>query len=750
MTVTGIRNDVSHIRRQVGGHVRSVRAIRTHVSTRENAYSFLDPNKVSDPVFKDSTTSLDPSPPGESPPQAPRDCFGRDDLIKKIVGLAENLTPVALTGAGGIGKTSIALTVLHHHRVKAQFGENRRFIRCDQFPASRANFLRRLSKAIGTGVGNPENLNPLRSSLSSKKTFIVLDNAESILDPRGAHGQEIYSVVEELSQISNVCLCITSRITSVPPNCETLEIPTLSMEAARDAFHRIYKHGGRSYSVDKILRQLDFHPLSITLLSTIAHQNKWDDKRLAREWEKRQTDVLQTEHNKSLAATIELSLASPTFRALGPVARELLGAIAFFPQGVDESNLNWLFPTSSNGSTILDKFCMLSLTYRSDGFTTMLAPLRDYLRPKDPLSSPLLRTTKECYFTRMSAKLNPNMPGFRGARWIISEDANVEHLLSVLTSTDTRSNGVWIACINFMDHLYWHKPRQTVLRTAIEGLPRDHHHKPECLFKLARLFQSVGNHTEENRLLTHVLELERERGNERRVARTLIALSTGNRLLGLHKEGVRQAKEALEIYERFGDTESQAGCLNDLARLFHSDKQLDAAEDAASRAVQLLPERGQEFWVCQSHRILGDIYVSKSEREKAIHHFETALQIASPSNWSTQLFLIHYSLADLFSNEGEFEDACTHIERAESHTADNAYNLGRAIALRAHIWYRQRNLGEAKSEALRAFEIFEKLGAASGLATCKALLQDIERATRSLSASGESGSSGEPLGTILS
>jgi len=50
---------------------------------------------------------------GESPPPPPGACFGRDELIEKIVSLAENLTSIALIGAGGIGKTSIALSVLH-------------------------------------------------------------------------------------------------------------------------------------------------------------------------------------------------------------------------------------------------------------------------------------------------------------------------------------------------------------------------------------------------------------------------------------------------------------------------------------------------------------------------------------------------------------------------------------------------------------------------------------------------------------
>jgi hypothetical protein len=130
-------------------------------------------------------------PPGKSPPPAPRDWFGRDELIENVIGLAEDLKPIALIGAGGIGKTSIALAVLHHKRIEERFGENRRSVSCDQFPASCAHFLVRLSEVIGADVKNPEGLTPLRPLLSSKEMFIVLHSAESTIDPKGAGGREV-------------------------------------------------------------------------------------------------------------------------------------------------------------------------------------------------------------------------------------------------------------------------------------------------------------------------------------------------------------------------------------------------------------------------------------------------------------------------------------------------------------------------------------------------------------------------------
>ena len=668
------------------------------------------------------------TPHGESPPPAPRDCFGRDELVEKVIGLAENLEPIALIGAGGIGKTSVALTVLHHNRIKERFGENRRFIRCDQFPASRAHLLARLSKVIGAGVENPEDLTPLRASLSSKEMLIILDNAESVLDPQITNAREVYSVVEELCQFKTVSLLITSRITTVPRHCKRPEIPTLSVEAASDIFYGIYGEGQRSSIINDLLRRLDFHALSIILLATTASQNTWSYDRLAKEWDTKRAQVLQTDHDESLAATVELSLASPTFRKLGPNARDLLGVIAFFPQGIDENNLDWLFPTISNKDNLFDKFCVLSLAYRSNGFVTMLAPIREYVGPRNPQSSPLLCATRDHYFRRLAIDVDPDKPGFGEARWIVSEDANAEHLLDVFTSIDESSDDAWKACYYFIQHLHWYNPQQTLLASKIGALPDDHYYKPKCLFQLSHLFQQLGNFAEQKRLLTRTLELERQRGDDFQVAQTLRFLSEANRLLGLHEEGIGQAKAASEIFERINDTPGQALCLNDLAWLLFDYEQFDAAKEAATRAIDLSPKTGHEVHVCRLHRVLGLIYQSKGEKEVAIHQFETALGIASPFNWHEELFWIHLVLAQLFLDESEFDKANAEIERAKPHAVGESYKLGRLTYMQAMVWYQQRRLENAKSGGLQALDIYEKLGAARDAEICRDFLQTVEQA----------------------
>jgi tetratricopeptide (TPR) repeat protein len=242
---------------------------------------------------------------------------------------------------------------------------------------------------------------------------------------------------------------------------------------------------------------------------------------------------------------------------------------------------------------------------------------------------------------------------------------------------------------------------------------------------------AAGNRAEQKRILIHTLELWRRRGDDGWVAEALRYLSKANRQLGLYEEGIQQVKEASEIYIRTGNAIGQTWCLNDLAWLLFDDHQLTAAEDTASRAIDLVPEKGQEVVRCQLHRILGQIYRSKGKKEEAIHHLETAIKVASPFNWHEELCWIYYALAQLFLKEKEFDNANARLEQARSHTFDRPYRLGRVMHLQAIVLYRQGRLEDAKSEALHALEIFEQLGVATDAGICGDLLQEVEQSLRS-------------------
>ena len=541
--------------------------------------------------------------------------------------------------------------------------------------------------------------------------LIALDNVESLLDPRGPNAEDIYSTIEELGEFSNISLLITSRISTIPPNCETLEVPTLPMEAARDTFYRIYKRGEQSDSANDILEKLDFHPLSITLLATVAHQSKWGISRLTKEWESRRTSLLRTEHSKSLAATIELSLASPMFQNLGPDAREFLGVVAFYPQGVDENNLDWFFPAIPNRTEIFDKFCILSLAHRSEGFIKMLAPLRDYLSPKDPLSSTPLCTTKDCYLTRLSGPFDPAAPDFGETRWIMSEDGNVEHLLDTIASIDPHAKHVWDACANFMLYLYYHKPRLLILGPKIERLPDAHPSKPQCLRLLIGLAGLTGNGPEFKRLLAEArkfwIDPEAPDGAIVRLLDSGINPMT-------REEKIQLTQRMVEVMSALRLTLGQITGLVELSGYLREANRLDAALETASRALALLPENAPKHLTLRCHHMLGEAYHSKGPTEKAIEHFEVALGLASSHDRDEEAFHIYRSLTLAFLREGRLDDANAHLERAKLRAANDPLCLADVMSSQAGVLFDEGRVEEAESEMLRVVDIYQELGNTTG------------------------------------
>jgi len=308
-------------------------------------------------------------------PQAPTNLFGRDAIIDDLLGLVERSASLTLYGAGGIGKTAIALTLLHHVRTAVKFGRHRHFIRCDDFGGSLDGFVERLSDAIGV---HSMDRAQLRSHLAlSPPCILVLDGVDSILDPLAPGAVEIATTIEEFGRCNNTCILATSRMDIKILDFRHSEVPTLRADDARDTFYGRCNLG-RSTAVDKLLADLDFHPLSIELLASAVHESDWEEPALLEAWSDGGTSILRASGSQSLEDNIQSTLLTPTIRVLGTTVRETLQTVAAFPGGVQESKLENTFPNIPGVGEAVNALCKFSLLYRQDGFVKMLSPFRFY------------------------------------------------------------------------------------------------------------------------------------------------------------------------------------------------------------------------------------------------------------------------------------------------------------------------------------------------------------------------------------
>ncbi|KAJ7448542.1 hypothetical protein FB451DRAFT_1288752 [Mycena latifolia] len=65
-------------------------------------------------------------------PSEPKIFHGRDSEVSAIIQTLRQAAPrIAILGAGGMGKTSLARAVLHHPKTTAQYAQNQFFVACD-------------------------------------------------------------------------------------------------------------------------------------------------------------------------------------------------------------------------------------------------------------------------------------------------------------------------------------------------------------------------------------------------------------------------------------------------------------------------------------------------------------------------------------------------------------------------------------------------------------------------------------------
>ncbi|KZV99122.1 hypothetical protein EXIGLDRAFT_762888 [Exidia glandulosa HHB12029] len=332
-------------------------------------------------------------------PSRPQLFFGRGSETQKVLDALVSTTAahVAVLGGPGMGKTSLALNVLHEPSIAGRFGERRYFVPCDSADAS-IDTIRVIGNAFGLSSSSRTTIEKgLRTSLDlTLPTLLVLDNFESAweaLDRRAESEQ----VLELLSGFEHLSIMVTLRGMERPSGANWAKpflppLEPLGRLDARQTFLAIADVSDNDSAFEQLLDQLEDLPLAIVLMANLAQTESLVS--LVARWEDLSTALLTRNDSShrlsSLDASIQLSLDSPRMKQ-SPEAASLLSLLALLPDGIKDSDVPLCAAGLRSPSRALSTLLQCALAYRStEERIRVLAPIRQYILAHHPPTAAIL------------------------------------------------------------------------------------------------------------------------------------------------------------------------------------------------------------------------------------------------------------------------------------------------------------------------------------------------------------------------
>ncbi|KAJ7902805.1 hypothetical protein B0H14DRAFT_1148483 [Mycena olivaceomarginata] len=663
-------------------------------------------------------------------PPTPLIFHGRSVEVDHVVDLILNHAParVAIVGSGGIGKTSIALTSIHHAKVEKEFLCQRFFLSCEAILTADTLVLE-LLMLFGLSVDSSGPMSPmdtLRLFLQSmtSKCLLCLDNFEI---PWDSDKDRIESLLMSIT-VQHLTLIITSRDSDRPRGIKWTPpllppVQPLEVSAAIKTWDDI-SHGHDDFSL-LLINAVDCIPLAITLLSQLAESDA--SEALWASWNSESTRLVKSDgcaHRlNNLELSIELSLRGP--RVCG-----CSGALDFFiilcmlPQGLPESRIPE-FETSFRKDftgirSAIRVLKQCSLAYTQDGFLRVLSPVRQYTQSHPELSTPLSETLfslmADLYFNQIPNNLF-DIPS-SVFQQIHFEIANISAVLDICLAKYANIQYTLQKIVEFSFICRYLAVYDTRLLSKAASIAHDHSPSQEgdCYYEQAVMYLRLNNLDEAENMLKTCLRLHTDINDRIHQANDLRRLGELYIKLNQLEDAEKWLQSALNLYTELDAQLGRANVLQELGNLYTRLNQLEDADKSLQSALGLHTPVRDRFGQANDLQALGMLYTRLNRLEDAEKNLQSALDLHTEITDRFGLAGDLHALGELYIGLNRLEDAEKILQSAcILHTEVND-RLGLAGDLQAlgELFIRLNRLEDADKSFQSALDLYIKLGSGRG------------------------------------
>jgi hypothetical protein len=616
--------------------------------------------------------------------------YGRHDDIETAtaLNLRARAARIAILGAGGIGKTSIALTLLHHTKIGQKFGKHRRFISCEGI-SSIPILVDTMCTAFGLHYPSANQCEDLlvflHGAYTSYPLLLVLDNFEAVWDVKDAQ-QAADKFLRALVNVKMLSLVVTMRGAEKPGIdihwSWVLHVQSLDLVAAQSTFMVISGiEPTDDHQLNELLHAVDCVPLAVTLLARLG-QNESPVKLLQR-WKNEHTQLLSRPQGRhrldNLDVSIEISIKSHRMES-NPNAQHLLSVVAMlptgifpselesiFPKGIITCKLDQVFPYNSNvveASTTLREVALAHHT--NAGRLDLLSPIRSYMVQHYPPLPKLVESVLAFYLWMVKQGLvhTIGMDHRKTADTLVCSGPNIAAVITqaltqaLETGKDKYGHAVQ-AALHWTTVLYTIYPQKKIIELAVQFVRKwpPHSRLPDCLQSLGNVQAVTAEYIAAQDSFTEAQKSFEASNDQRGAASCLCSLGELQTTLCKYDAAEENLVRAQKAFEALQDKLGVATCLHALGDLQSRLSQYDAAKENLTAAQEAFEALENRHGVATCLRALGGLQHATAEHQTARETFTKARQIFEVIHDSQGVAWCIYSLGDIQRMTSEYKAA---------------------------------------------------------------------------------------------